>query len=117
MAIKTRSELRQARHFRLRKRVSGTTDRPRLAVFRSLNHVYAQIIDDSKGHTICAASTMEKSLKSKGNKEGANKIGELVAKRASEKGIKKVVFDRGGYQYHGVIASLAEAARKSGLEF
>jgi large subunit ribosomal protein L18 len=117
MSKATTSELRVARHQRLRKRVSGTTQRPRLAVFRSLKHISAQVIDDTTGNTLAAASSLEKALKTGGNVDGAKKVGETVAKRALEKGIKSVVFDRGGFRYHGRVASLAEAAREAGLEF
>ncbi|QYK52569.1 MAG: 50S ribosomal protein L18 [Fimbriimonadaceae bacterium] len=117
MAVKTRSEMRKARHVRIRKNLAGTTERPRLAVFRSQKHISAQIIDDSKGVTLAAASTMEKDLKATDNIEGATKVGEALAKRAIEKGVKAVVFDRGGFQYHGTVAGLADGARKGGLEF
>jgi large subunit ribosomal protein L18 len=117
MANKSRSEMRQYRHKRIRKRISGTAECPRLSVFKSLKQIYAQIIDDTAGHTICSASTVEPSIKSKGNISGAETVGEALAKRALEKGIKKVVFDRGGYRYHGSVAALAEASRKAGLEF
>jgi large subunit ribosomal protein L18 len=104
-------------HKRIRSRVSGTEQRPRLAVFRSVKHIYAQVIDDSKGHTVVAASSNEKDLKNGGNVAGAKEIGKLVAERAKDKGIKAVVFDRGGYQYHGRVKALAEAAREAGLDF
>jgi large subunit ribosomal protein L18 len=104
-------------HKRIRSRVSGTQERPRLAVFRSVKHIYAQVIDDSKGHTVVAASSNEKDLKNGGNVAGAKEIGKLVAERAKDKGIKAVVFDRGGYQYHGRVKALAEAAREAGLDF
>ncbi len=104
-------------HKRIRSRVSGTQERPRLAVFRSVKHIYAQVIDDTKGHTVVAASSSEKDLKNGGNVTGAKEIGKLVAERAKDKGIKAVVFDRGGYQYHGRVKALAEAAREAGLEF
>jgi large subunit ribosomal protein L18 len=114
----TRREIRQRIHERIRSRVAGTQERPRLAVFRSLNHIYAQVIDDQQGHTLVAASSTEKDLKGKGgNVQGAKVIGKAVAERAKEKGIKRVVFDRGGYQYHGRVKALADAARESGLEF
>ena len=116
MARKTRSEMRQIRHKRIRKNISGTPECPRLAVFRSLKQISAQIIDDTQGHTLCSASSLEKTLKATGNITGAEIVGEALAKRAIEKGIKKVVFDRGGNRYHGSIASLAEATRKAGLE-
>jgi large subunit ribosomal protein L18 len=119
MANKNKRDVRQAVHKRIRKKILGTTERPRLAVFRSLNHIYAQIIDDSKGETIAAASTTESEFRSKsgGNIEAAKAIGKLIACRAREKGISRVVFDRGGYIYHGRVLSLAQAARDEGLEF
>ena len=112
----TRSASRVARHDRLRKKVTGTSERPRLAVFRSLKHISAQVIDDSTGMTLAAASSHEKDMPT-GNAEGAKKVGEELAKRAQAKGVKSVVFDRGGFRYHGRVASLAEGARKAGLEF
>lgn len=112
---------RQKRHLRMRKKVQGTTERPRLNVFRSLNNIYAQIIDDEKGVTLVSASTLDNELKSQighgGNKESAKAVGALVAKKAVEAGIKRVVFDRGGYIYHGRVMELANAAREAGLEF
>jgi large subunit ribosomal protein L18 len=114
-------ESRERRHQRIRKKVLGTPERPRLSVYRSLNHVYAQIIDDTKGNTIVAASTLEKELSAlkghKGNVGMAKKVGELIAQRALGKGLKKVVFDRGGYMYHGRVKALADSAREAGLEF
>ena len=110
---------REIRHARVRKSVIGTAEKPRLCVYRSLNHIYCQLVDDSKGHTLVSASTLDQELKS-GNKkktETAAFVGKMIAKRASESGIKKVVFDRGGYQYHGRVKALADAARKAGLEF
>ena len=104
-------------HKRIRSRVAGTPERPRLAVFRSVKHIYAQVIDDTKGHTVVAAGSTEKDSKNGGNVAGAKEIGKLVAERAKDKGIKAVVFDRGGYQYHGRVKALAEAAREAGLEF
>lgn len=111
--------MRRAVHSRIRKKVKGTSERPRLAVFRSLNHVYAQVIDDVNGVTLCSASSVEKSigLDSGGNIDAAKSIGKLIAERAKEKGINSVVFDRGGYIYHGRVKSLAEAAREAGLQF
>ena len=100
-------ELRKRRHHRVRKKVFGETGRPRLAVFRSTKHITAQVIDDSTGNTLAAASSQEKGLKTTGNAEGAKKVGEAIAKRAQEKGIKAVVFDRGGFRYHGRVANLA----------
>jgi large subunit ribosomal protein L18 len=118
MGRDTRGEIRQRIHKRIRSRVAGTQERPRLAVFRSLNHIYAQVIDDQQGHTLVAAASTEKDLKGRGgNVEGAKTIGKAVAERAKEKGIKQVVFDRGGYQYHGRVKALADAAREAGLEF
>ncbi|MDD4859277.1 MAG: 50S ribosomal protein L18 [Dehalococcoidales bacterium] len=112
---------RQKRHHRVRLTVSGTTERPRLCVFRSLNHIYAQIIDDIKGQTLVAASTLDPEVKSGAdgkNKTGvAQLVGATVAKRAISNGIKQVAFDRGGYQYHGRVKALAEAAREAGLKF
>jgi large subunit ribosomal protein L18 len=114
----TRGEVRQRIHKRIRRRLAGTQERPRLAIFRSLNHIYAQIIDDQQGHTMVSAASIEKDLRGKGgNVEGAKAIGKAVAERAKEKGIKQVVFDRGGYQYHGRVKALADAARNAGLEF
>jgi len=116
-----KKESRERRHRRIRKKVFGVPERLRLSVYRSLNHIYAQIVDDFKGHTVVSASSLDKELKDekshKGNIETAKKIGELIARKALEKGIKKVVFDRGGYLYHGRIKALAEAAREAGLEF
>ena len=109
---------RERRHARVRNKVSGTADRPRLCVFRSNSNLYAQIIDDVAANTLVAASTLDKEVKTKlSNKEAAKEVGSLVAKRALEKNIKEVVFDRGGYIYHGVIKELAEAAREGGLTF
>jgi large subunit ribosomal protein L18 len=109
---------RKKRHNRLRNKISGTPERPRLNVFRSDKHIYAQVIDDTQGVTICSASSVEKDFKgSGGNKEAATKVGKLVAERAVKKGIETVVFDRGGYIYHGRIKELAEAAREGGLKF
>lgn len=102
---------------RVRKRVVGTPERPRLAVFRSLRHISAQIIDDSRGTTLCAASSVEKEFDAGGNVTSAQKVGQALAKRAIEKGIRAVVFDRGGHRYHGRVAALAAAAREGGLEF
>ena len=103
---------------RIRKKVTGTTERPRLAVFRSLKHVYAQVIDDATGTTLASASSREKDSSSKGaNAAAAKAVGALIAKKAKDKGITRVVFDRGGYQYHGNIKALADAARENGLEF
>ena len=113
----SKNEIRLRIHKRIRHKLAGTEQRPRLAVFRSLGHIYAQIIDDSKGHTVVAASSNEKGGVNGGNIAGAKAIGKLVAERAKEKGIKAVVFDRGGYLYHGRVKALADAARAAGLEF
>lgn len=118
MAKESRRTIRARIHQRIRNRVAGTPERPRLAVFRSVNHIYAQVIDDGQGHTLVAAASTEKDLRGKGgNLEGAKLIGKAVAQRAKEKGISKVVFDRGGYLYHGRVKALADAAREAGLEF
>ena len=117
MAQDSKNEIRLRIHKRIRRRVKGTDQRPRLAVFRSVKHIYAQVIDDGRGHTVAAASSAEKGSANGGNVDGAKAIGALVASRAKEKGIKAVVFDRGGYQYHGRVKALADAARAAGLEF
>ena len=118
MARDSRAEIRDRIHKRIRRRVAGTEERPRLAIFRSVKHIYAQIIDDQKGHTLVAAGSTEKDLQGKGgNVSGAKLIGQKVAERAKEKGVTKVVFDRGGYLYHGRVKALADAAREAGLEF
>ena len=118
---KSRSEVRRKKHMKLRNRFSGTAQRPRLAVFRSNNHMYAQIIDDAVGHTLVSASTLEKEIKAElentDTVDAAAYIGTVVAKRAIEKGIKEVVFDRGGFIYQGKIQALADAAREAGLVF
>ncbi len=115
---KDSNKARLHRHVRVRSKISGTAECPRLNVFRSLNHIYAQVIDDVKGVTIVAASSTEKYFgMTGGNKAAARKVGELVAKRALEKGIETVVFDRGGYIYHGRVQELAEGAREGGLKF
>ena len=109
---------RKKRHRRVRSKISGTSERPRLNVFRSGKHIYAQVIDDIKGHTMCSASSLEKDFSGSGsNKEAARKVGKMVAERAVSKGITNVVFDRGGYIYHGRVKELAEAAREGGLTF
>jgi large subunit ribosomal protein L18 len=116
-----KNKARMKRHLRVRKKIAGTTERPRLNIFRSAKHMYAQIIDDTTGTTLAAASTQDKELreqfKSGGNVEAAKKVGELIAERAKAKGLDKVVFDRGGYLYHGRVQALADAAREAGLEF
>ena len=117
----SRQEIRAKKHMKIRNRFSGTAERPRLAVFRSNNHVYEQVIDDVNGTTLVSASTLEKDIKAElkntDDQAAATKVGDVVAKRALEKGIKAVVFDRGGYIYHGKVKALAEAAREAGLEF
>ncbi|SMO63154.1 LSU ribosomal protein L18P [Balnearium lithotrophicum] len=121
MAKLTRRERIRKKHLRVRKKVFGTSERPRLSVYKSLKHIYAQIIDDTKGVTLVSASTLDKELRDKlaelTKTEEAREVGRLIAKRALEKGIKKVVFDRGGFIYHGRIKALAEGAREGGLEF
>ena len=113
-----KNKTRQKRHLRVRNRVAGTAERPRLNVFRSLAHIYAQVIDDDKGMTLAAASSLDKEFKGKGgNIAAAKAVGAAIAKKALEKGISEVVFDRGGYIYHGRVAALAEAAREGGLKF
>ena len=118
---KNRSEVRANKHRRIRSRLSGTPEQPRLAVFRSNNHMYAQIIDDDKQHTLVSASTLQKDVKAElektNNVEAAAYLGTVIAKRALEKGITTVVFDRGGYIYHGKVQALADAAREAGLNF
>jgi large subunit ribosomal protein L18 len=124
MKIKTKDDRRVRIQLRQRKRISGTKDRPRLSVFRSVTHIYAQVIDDLSGEALVSASTVEASLKGAldkgtrgGNVKGAEAIGTAIAQRSIEKGIKRVVFDRGGFLYHGRIRAVADAARKAGLEF
>ncbi len=116
-----RNEVRVIRHARVRKKVSGTPEMPRLCVYRSLNHIYAQVIDDTKGCTLVSASTMEKEIKSQiaeaSKSEAAKIVGKIVGERAAEAGIEKVVFDRGGYVYTGRVQALAEGAREAGLKF
>jgi large subunit ribosomal protein L18 len=124
MRIRTKKDRRQRIQLRQRKRISGTTERPRLAVFRSVAHIYAQVIDDASGKTVVAASSTESSLKTVfagtvrgGNLAGAEALGKVIADRLKERGITKVVFDRGGNLYHGRVRAVADAARKAGLEF
>ncbi len=121
MAKESRNKKRTRRHGRVRKKISGTAERPRLNVFRSLNQIYVQVIDDERGHTITAVSTLEQAIQSKlkglNKTEQAALVGQEVAKKAKKEGIKEVVFDRGGFRYHGRIKALAEAAREAGLEF
>ena len=113
-----RKATRQRRHLRVRRKISGTAECPRLCVYRSNTNLYAQIIDDVAGNTIVSCSTLDKDVKTKhANKEAAKEVGTLIAKKAAEKNIRTVVFDRGGYIYHGVVKELAEAAREAGLEF
>ena len=118
---RSRNEMRLIRHLRLSQKLSGTAEAPRLAVFRSLKHIYAQVIDDNKGMTLVAVSTREKSvseqLQGTGNIEAAKFVGKLVAERALEKGIQAVVFDRGGHMFHGRVKALADSAREAGLKF
>ena len=121
MSVKTKEDIRARINARIRKKIAGTPERPRLAVFRSQSHIYAQLIDDDQGRTLCAASSLDKGLKD-GSKRGSNlaaakAVGQLLAERAKQKGVSAVVFDRGGYQYHGRIRALAEAAREAGLRF
>ena len=124
MKIHTKADRRERIHLRQRKRITGTGERPRLSVFRSVSHIYAQVIDDLTGKTIVAASSADPRLKGSfakevrgGNLKGAEAIGKAIAERSIEKGIKRVVFDRGGFLYHGRIRAVADAARKAGLEF
>lgn len=121
MSKESRAEVRKRKHLRVRKKVFGTPERPRLSVYKSLKHIYAQVIDDTKGKTLAAASTLSPEIrgevKGKKNIAAAQMVGRLIAKKALERGIKKVVFDRGGYLYHGRIAALADAAREQGLDF
>ena len=119
-SAKDKQVARTRRHFRVRKKVAGTAERPRLAVFRSNKHISAQVIDDRAGRTLAAASSVEAALKSAGgtgNKTAAAAVGKLVAERAKAAGVSSVVFDRGGFQYHGRVAAVADAAREAGLEF
>jgi large subunit ribosomal protein L18 len=120
----SKDQTRQKVHTRIRKKISGTEQRPRLNIYRSVNHIYAQVIDDAKGATLVSATSVEKGKGMKGEKRptggnvgSAKEVGKLIAERAKEKGIKKVVFDRGGYLYHGRVKALADAAREAGLEF
>jgi large subunit ribosomal protein L18 len=117
MANTSRALIREAIHRRIRRKVRGSSERPRLAVYRSINHIYAQVVDDQRGQTIVSASTIEKDLRGStgGNIEAARRIGKAIAERALEKGISSVVFDRGGYLYHGRIKALTDAAREAGL--
>jgi len=116
-----KNDIRLRKHFRVRKKVTGTQERPRMNVFRSLSNIYVQIIDDTTGNTLVSASTLDAAIKGKvanaGNKEAAKEVGKLIASKAIDKGIKQVVFDRGGYIYHGRVKELADAAREAGLDF
>ena len=112
-----RNAIRQRIHARIHQKLSGTAERPRLNVYRSLNHIYAQVIDDQKGETLASASTLALKVKTGGNVAAAKEIGKAVAEQAVAKGVKKVVFDRGGFLYHGRIKALADAAREAGLDF
>jgi large subunit ribosomal protein L18 len=118
---KDRNEARQRRHLRIRRGVQGTADRPRLSVFRSLGHMYVQIVDDGKGCTLAAASTLDPEVRAKAEavskSEASKLVGQLIARRAQERGVRRVVFDRGGYLYHGRVRAVAEGAREGGLEF
>lgn len=116
----SKKEVRQGKHKRVRRKISGTSETPRLCVYKSLSHIYAQIIDDVNGITLAAASTLDKDLndlESKSNIEAAKRVGGSIAEKAQQKGIKSVVFDRNGYKYHGTVAALADSAREKGLEF
>jgi large subunit ribosomal protein L18 len=122
MTVRTKEGIRQRIRNRIRKKLAGNPERPRLAVFRSQGHIYAQVIDDEAGRTLCAASSLDADFKGDGKKRGSNlaaakQVGQLIATRAKEKGIQAVVFDRGGFLYHGRIKALADAARESGLKF
>jgi len=121
LKFQDKNEVRKRKHERVRKKISGTAERPRLCVYRSLKHIYAQIIDDESGRTLVAASTLDEALKGRvgytGNKSAAREVGKLIGEKAIEKGIKNVVFDRGGYLYHGRVQELADGAREAGLEF
>ncbi|PYG85667.1 large subunit ribosomal protein L18 [Ruminiclostridium sufflavum DSM 19573] len=116
-----KNEIRVRKHLRVRKKINGTQERPRMNVFRSLKNIYVQIIDDTNGNTLVSASTLDSAIKGKvangGNKEAAKEVGKLIAAKAIEKGIKQVVFDRGGYIYHGRVKELADSAREAGLDF
>ncbi len=118
MKLRSRNERRLRRHIRIRQKVFGTPQRPRLCVYKSLKHLYAQVIDDTTGRTLAAASTLERALNLKGGTvQSARVLGKVIAERAQQKGITAVTFDRGGYPYHGVVKALAEASRKTGLHF
>ena len=119
MSVRTKEQTRERLHLRIRKHVAGSTQRPRLAVFRSQSHIYAQVIDDGSGKTLCHASSVDEDFKAKSgaNLAAAKEVGTLIASRAKARGVEAVVFDRGGFQYHGRIKALADAAREGGLKF
>jgi large subunit ribosomal protein L18 len=117
ITLTKRNAIRQRVHTRIRQKLAGTAERPRLNIYRSLNHIYAQVIDDQKGETLVSASTLAMKIKTGGNVAAAREVGKAVAELAVKKGVKKVVFDRGGYLYHGRIKALADAAREAGLDF
>jgi large subunit ribosomal protein L18 len=117
MSVRTKEELRRRRHQRVRKKISGTAERPRLAVYRSNQRIYAQLIDDAAGRTIVSASSLEKGMADTARSDGPAAVGRTIAERAREAGVTRVVFDRGGYLYHGRVKALADAAREGGLEF
>jgi large subunit ribosomal protein L18 len=119
MRLKTRQQFRQRVKYRIRRKVFGTAERPRLCVYRSLKHIYAQVVDDAAGRTLVSASSLEKDFPSKAgfNKQAATELGKLIARRSIDKGIEQVVFDRNGFRYHGRVRTLAEAAREGGLKF
>ena len=121
MKVKTKEQARRRRHFRVRRKLNGTADRPRMCVYVSNKHVYVQVIDDAAGSTLAAASSVEKDMRKKlktgGNIEAAAEVGKLIAERATKAGVSEVVFDRGGYAFHGRVKALADAAREGGLKF
>ncbi len=117
MSVRTKEQLRQRRHRRVRRKVVGTAERPRLAVYRSNRRIYAQLIDDTAGHTLASASSLEKDVAGEARSGGPAVVGRLIAERGREAGVTGVVFDRGGYLYHGRVKALADAAREAGLEF
>jgi large subunit ribosomal protein L18 len=119
MRVRTRQQARQRIKYRIRRKLSGTAERPRLCIYRSLNHIYAQVVDDGAGCTLVSASSLEKDFSGKKgqNKQAATEIGKLIAQRSKEKGIEQVVFDRNGFKYHGRVKTLADAAREGGLKF
>jgi large subunit ribosomal protein L18 len=119
MRLKTREQFRQRVKYRIRRKIYGTAERPRLCVYRSLKHIYAQVVDDAAGRTLVSASSLEKDFPSKQgyNKQAATELGKLIARRSIDKGIEKVIFDRNGFRYHGRVKNLADAAREGGLKF